>query len=258
MPESDVTPPADLFAAYALHALPAEEESAVEEYLAAHPEAMNEVVLLKETAAMLPYGVPPLTPNPQLRVRLMADVYREALADVEERPQAAKPTSLDLARDRARARQRRDIVWPFAAVILLVLALGFGGWAAALNRDLTGKDRIIATQSSAIAAAGTTKPIVGTTPNVPARGEVLRLANDQAAVLTISGLPSLENGKVYEVWFVAGATPVGAGLFSPNPDGSWSGLVRGDVTNAQAIAITVEPSGGSPAPTGDIVAKGTL
>ena len=117
---------------------------------------------------------------------------------------------------------------------------------------------MIATQSSAIAAAGTTKPLSATSANVPARGEVLRLANNQAAVLTISGLPTLSNGKVYEVWFIAGATPVGAGLFSPNPDGSWSGLVHGDVTSAQAIAISVEPSGGSPAPTGDIVAKGSL
>ena len=257
IPETDAAPPSDSFAAYALHALPAAERAMVEEYLAAHPDAMNDVVMLKEAAAMLPYSVPPLTPSPQLRVRLMADVYQEALADmtgVEERPRAATPVSLDSAR----ARRQRGIIWPFAAVILLVLTIGFGGWAAALSRDLSGKDRVIATQSSAIAASGTAKPIAGTTANASTRGELLRLANDQAAVLTISGLPPLANGNVYEVWFVAGNTPVSAGLFSPNPDGSWSGLVRGDVTNAQAIAISVEPPGGSAAPTGDIVAKGSL
>jgi anti-sigma-K factor RskA len=253
-PETNETQPSDLFAAYALHALAPDEEAAVEEYLALHPDAMREVTLLKEAAAMLPYSVPPITPSPQLRTRLMADVYQEALADMEQRPHTAEPVSLD----RARARRQRGIIWPFAAVILLVLTIGFGGWAATLNRDLTGKDRVIATQSSAIAAAGTAKPIAATTPNAPTRGELLRLASDQSAVLTISGLPPLASGKVYEVWFVAGNTPVAAGLFSPNADGSWSGLVRGDVTNAQAIAISVEPSGGSSAPTGAIVAKGTL
>lgn len=251
---TDATHPSDLFAAHALHALSPEEEAIVEEYLAAHPDAVNDVVTLKEAAAMLPYSVPSLTPNPQLRVRLMATVYQEALAETGARPRDATPISLASAR----ARRQPGIVWPFAAVILLVLSIGFGGWAAAASRDLTGKDRVIATQSSEIAAAGMTKPITGTTPNVATRGELLRLASDQAAVLTISGLPSLANGNVYEVWFVAGAAPVGAGLFSPNPDGSWSGLVHGDVTNAQAIAISVEPSGGSPAPTGAIVAKGTL
>ena len=253
LPETNETHPSDLFAAYALHALTPEEEATVEEYLALHPDAMNDVTPLKEAAAMLPYSVPPSTPSPRLRTRLMADVYQEALAEMDKRPRAVEPLPLDDARAR-----RRGIIWPFAAAIFLVLTLGFGGWAAALNRDLTGKDRVIATQSSAIAAAGTTKPIAGTTPNGPTRGELLRLANDQAAVLTISGLPSLASGKVYEVWFVAGNAPVAAGLFSPNADGSWSGLVHGDVTNAQAIAISVEPSGGSPAPTGDIVAKGTL
>ncbi|MDQ6832910.1 MAG: anti-sigma factor [Chloroflexota bacterium] len=254
MSATDATHPSDLFAAYALHALAPGEEATVEQYLAAHPDAVNDMVMLKEAAAMLPYNVPSLVPNPQLRVRLMATVYQEALAEIGERPRNARPLSLDSAR----VRRQPSVVWPFAAVILLVLSIGFGGWAAALSRDLTGKDRVIATQSNAIAVAGTIKPIISTTPNVATRGELLRLSNDQAAVLTMSGLPSLANGKVYEIWFVAGAAPVGVGLFAPNPDGSWSGLVHGDVTNAQAIAISVEPSGGSPTPTGTIIAKGTL
>lgn len=253
MPASDEAIPS-LFAAYALHALSPEETAAVEEYLAAHADAADDVAQLEEAAAMLPYSVPPVTPSPQLRLRLMADVYREALGEGGEQPPAAPPVPID----RARARRRGGMAWPIAAVILLALTLGFGGWAASLHRDLGGKERVIATQSSAIAAAGTTKPLSATSANVPARGEVLRLPNNQAAVLTISGLPALTDGKVYEVWFIADAAPVGAGLFSPNPDGSWSGLVRGDVTRAQAIAISIEPPGGSPAPTGDIVAKGAL
>lgn len=252
-PDTDETP-ADLFAAYALHALSPEESAAVEEYLAAHADAADDVARLREAAAMLPYSLPPVTPSPQLRLRLMADVYREALTEVGEQP---PPVAPPIPIGRARAR-RGGMIWPVAAVILLALTLGFGGWAIALNRDLGGKERVIATQGSKIAAAGTSKPLSATTAGVPARGEVLRLANDQAAVLTISGLPPLTDGKVYEVWFIAGATPVGAGLFSPNADGSWSGLVRGDVARAQAIAISVEPPGGSPAPTGDIVAKGSL
>ncbi|MCA1668274.1 MAG: anti-sigma factor [Thermomicrobia bacterium] len=253
-PETETAHPATLLAAYALHALSPAEEAAVEEYLAAHPDAANEMMMLKEAAAMLPYSVPPITPSPQLRVRLMADIYQEALADAGERPRATPPLSLDAAR----ARRQRGMVWPFAAVILLVLTIGFGGWAAALNGDVAGKNRVIATQRSAIAAADTPLPVMGTAPNASTRGELLRLANDQAAVLTIAGLPPLASGQVYEVWFVAGAAPVGAGLFTPNPDGSWSGLVHGDVTNAQAIAISVEPSGGSVAPTGTVIAKGTL
>ncbi len=253
LPDADETP-ATLLAGYALHALSPGETAAVEEYLATHSDAANDVALLKETAAMLPSTLPPMTPSPQLRLRLMADVYREALAEAGDQSPAPQPIPIE----RARTRRNSGVIWPFAAVILLILSLGFGSWAVTLNRDLGARDHVIATQSSAIAAAGTTRPLSATSANVPARGEVLRLANNQAAVLTIAGLPALTNGKVYEVWFIAGATPVGAGLFSPNPDGTWSGLLHGDVTNAQAVAISVEPSGGSPAPTGDVVAKGSL
>jgi anti-sigma-K factor RskA len=249
MPEMDDVHPSGLFAAYALHALSAEETATVEEYLATHPDAAREVAVLKEAAAMLPYSVPPITPSPQLRLRVMADVYREALAESDEQPhlRVERPVPIE----RARAWRGGGMIWPFAAVILLVLSIGFGGWAVVLNRDLNQKEQTIT-------AAGTAKPLVATTPGVPARGELLRLASNQAAVLTISGLPPLTGGKVYQVWFIAGTTPVAAGLFSPNTDGSWSGLVRGDVTSAQAIAISIEPPGGSAAPTGDIVVKGSL
>ena len=242
--------PDELLAAYALHALAPEEILAVEAYLATHPEAVDEVTVLKEAVAMLPYGVPSQAPSPGLRLRLMARVYQEALEERGERPRAQQPVPI--------RRARAGLLWPFAAAILLFLTVGFGGWATALHRDVSQKDQVIATQRSAIGQAGVTSPLVGTAPNATTRGEVLKLANTQAAVLTITGLPPLANGKVYEVWFIAGTTPVGAGLFSPNADGSWSGLVRGDVITAQAIAITIEPFGGSITPTGAIVAEGSL
>jgi anti-sigma-K factor RskA len=236
-----------LFGAYALDALPDEDMAAVEAYLAAHPDAEGEVAMLKDAAAMLPYSVTAATPDPRVRLRLMAQVYQEALAETGRAAPAPTPI-----------RQRpRDLIWPIAAAILLVCTLGLGGWAAALRHDVHRKDAEIAAQQTTAASAFSTSPVQGTQPGAPTRGEVLKLGGTQA-VLTISGLPPLASGKVYQVWFIAANTPVGAGIFSPNPDGSWSGIVHGDISTAQAIAISVEPSGGSPAPTGDIVAKGSL
>ncbi len=252
VPEMDAEHLPDLFAGYVLHALSAEETAAVDAYLAAHPEAMGEIAALEEAAAMLPYSVPPAAPSPRLRLRLMAGVYQDALAEEGERADARRPVALP------RARERRGLLWPVAAVILLVLTVGLGGWIAALSGDVRAQQRVIATQQSAIASAGTTAPVVGTAPNAAAKGELLRLASTNAAVLTISGLPPLASGRVYEVWFIAGSAPVAAGVFSPYPDGSWSGLVRGDLSAARAIAISIEPAGGSVAPTGDIVAEGSL
>ena len=41
--------------------------------------------MLQEAVAMLPYGLPSETPSPQLRLRLMAEVYQDALTELAER-----------------------------------------------------------------------------------------------------------------------------------------------------------------------------
>jgi anti-sigma-K factor RskA len=239
-----------LFGAYALGALPAEDMAAVEAYLAAHPEAEAEVAMLTDAAAMLPYSVDAATPDPRVRMRLMAQVYQEALAETEGGQQSAPaPTPI---------RQRpRGLIWPIAAAILLLFTVGFGGWAVSLRHDLSQRDATVAAQQTTVASTFSTSPVQGTAPG-PMRGEVTKLGDSQTAVLTVSDMPPLASDKVYQVWFINGNTPTGAGLFSPNPDGSWSGLVHGDVNGAQKIAISIEPLGGSLTPTGAIVAQGSL
>lgn len=247
----DAADPAALLEAYALHALPPEDAARVAAYLAAHPDAARAVAELEEVAAMLPYSVEPVTPDPALRLRLMATVYQEAL-DEARPPARPAPTPL---RPRARAGGAR--FWPVAAAILLLFTVGFGGWNVALRRDVRETERALATERAA-ATTLDTRAVQGTTPGAPTRGEVIKFGSAERAMLTITGLPPLAAGKTYQVWFISGNTPTGAGLFTPNPDGSWSGLVTGNLADAQAIAISIEPSGGSPAPTGDIVAKGSL
>jgi anti-sigma-K factor RskA len=237
-----------LFGAYALDALPEEDVAAVEEYLAAHPEAEQEVAMLKDAAATLPYSVDAATPDPQVRLRLMAQIYQEALTEAEHKPAAPTPI---------RPRPR-GFLWPIAAAILLLFTVGFGAWAASLQHDLHQRDATVAAQQTTVASAFSSSPVQSTTPGTSIHGEVITFGSPQTAVLTVSDMPPLASGKVYQVWFIAGTTPTGAGTFSPNPDGSWSGLVHGNVNDSQGIAISIEPTGGSVAPTGAIVAQGTL
>ena len=50
-----------------------------------------------------------------------------------------------------------------------------------------------------------------------------------------------------------GQTPVGAGLLRPGADGAVEAVFtpRRRLANAVAFAVTIEPDGGVPAPTGD-------
>ena len=84
----------------------------------------------------------------------------------------------------------------------------------------------------------------------PPRGNVF--VNDRLGVLLIAGsLPRLASGKTFEMWVIPkGGAPRPAGLFQSN-DGSAMYLLSGpvDIASLGAVAVSVEPEQGSPAPT---------
>ena len=73
-----------------------------------------------------------------------------------------------------------------------------------------------------------------------------------AILFTARDLPALPADRVYQLWAVAGGQAISAGTFVPDPRGR-SQLVA-DVpaltVRPEALAVTVEPEGGVPAPTG--------
>ncbi|MGB9337141.1 MAG: anti-sigma factor, partial [Candidatus Acidiferrales bacterium] len=59
-------------------------------------------------------------------------------------------------------------------------------------------------------------------------------------------------GKIYEMWIIPkGGSPLPAGLFQSQSDGTAMYLRKGavDVASTGAIAVTLEPEAGSQAPT---------
>ncbi|MEE4545802.1 anti-sigma factor [Streptomyces sp. V4-01] len=74
----------------------------------------------------------------------------------------------------------------------------------------------------------------------------------KAAVL-YHDLPRLPDARVYQLWFSHDGTMVPAGLVAPGStagSGSGSVLLAGTTAGADAVGVTAEPHGGSPAPTG--------
>lgn len=72
--------------------------------------------------------------------------------------------------------------------------------------------------------------------------------------LYVTGLPTPPPGKTYELWTISGATPKPAGTFDVDSRG---GAVRAvapaEDGPVKVFAITLEPEGGVPAPTGPMV-----
>jgi anti-sigma-K factor RskA len=65
------------------------------------------------------------------------------------------------------------------------------------------------------------------------------------AVLVATGLPAVDDGKTFELWFVRGDEPISAGTFDA-ADGEATAQLAGEMQAGDAVAITVEQRGGSP------------
>ena len=74
------------------------------------------------------------------------------------------------------------------------------------------------------------------------------------------GLPRLDVAHQYQLWLIRGTERRSGGVFSVDEDGYGNLLlnVPKDFKGFTSIGISVEPSGGSPAPTGARVAGGNL
>ena len=70
-----------------------------------------------------------------------------------------------------------------------------------------------------------------------------------SSALIVTGLPMLASDKTYELWYIGFDGPRAAGTFSARSDGTAWRVLDGDMKNGDIIGVTVEPSGGSPAPT---------
>ncbi|HEX7878002.1 MAG TPA: anti-sigma factor [Candidatus Eisenbacteria bacterium] len=95
----------------------------------------------------------------------------------------------------------------------------------------------------------------------PAPGALGKVLYDSAAgkgYLWVKHLPVDAEGKDYQLWAIQGGAPVSAGVFSVTADGS-ALIPLADVrpdTRVAAFAITLEPAGGLPAPSGPMVLLG--
>ena len=91
----------------------------------------------------------------------------------------------------------------------------------------------------------------GTGPNPEALGRVVWHEATGGHVF-VANLPAPPPGKTYELWTIAGGTPRPAGTFGTDASGKGTHAVA-PAGKVDVFAVTLEPAGGVPAPTGPIV-----
>lgn len=102
--------------------------------------------------------------------------------------------------------------------------------------------------------------LAGLAPAPAAVARVVWNPGTREAVLLAAGLQPAPEGKVYEAWVIAGGAPVPAGTFQV--DASGKAVLRlptvDETRTVKTFAVTIEPAGGTPAPTGPMVLAGAV
>lgn len=256
----------ELLPAYALGALDGEELRELEAHLAAGcAECRQQLRLWQGDLEELAASLPPVAPSDTTRQRVLK----------------LTGSRVPSAPVRPRSGLQRWAVLAAAASLLIAL---WSGWRQArmgeelerlsgerdrLARQMEGMDQQLAAarseaQRMAEALAIITAPggqavqLAGLDPSPGASGRTFLDRRNGRAVFYARNLPALQPDRTYQLWWIEDGKPVSAGTFGVDEAGT--GTVRVErlapTGEIQAWAVTVEPAGGVPQPTGAMVLKG--
>jgi anti-sigma-K factor RskA len=212
----------ETLSAYSLDALPADEAASVTEHLRGcrrHDVALGE---FRAVVARLPLVAEEREPPAGLRERVLGAL------DVEESRQAPGSAGRPLA-------FRPGVAYAAAAVLVLALA-GFLAWGLVTQFGAEGD------QAQVVAAF-----------EGEGSGQVVYLEDEHTGTVELE-LPGLSPGQSYQAWAIFESGPASLGVIEDPADFSF----EHDLTGATAVAVSVEPEGGSEQPTSEPLAVATL
>ncbi len=226
----------ELAGAYALGALPADTLRQVEEHLV-DCSAHKDIADLRSLATGLAWVAAEKEPPPALKVRLMDAIRREAPGSPEQPPSEEAGSWL--------SRWLTPAFRPYAlAAVLAIAVAALIGWNVYLQTsDGEGQD---VTFVRTLGDGGA------------AQGRVLYLQEERVAVITVEDLAPLPADQTYQVWAISDGTATGIGLFNTSVNGEASTAIQFDLSGVEVVAITVEPTGGSPQPTTEPVLRAEI
>lgn len=229
-------------AGYVLGSLDAAERREFESHLAGCSECAAEVAALRPITTALAAAVPQVTPRAEVRDRVLGHLAMTPEPRMKDRAANVR-------------RPSTAMTWlPLAAAI--AIAIGAGVYAMRLQRqvgELQARfDQAQATTAVLAAPDLARIDLQGQAVAPDARARAL-WSRSRGLVFTAANLPPAPPGKAYQVWVVTAQMPISAGLLPTDATGGGAQyyFTPPDIAPPVAVAVTLEPSGGVSAPTGD-------
>ena len=245
-----------LVGAYAVDAIDEQERSDFELHLAECPECQAEVASLQEAATQLALmsetappssmresvlaGIKMVRPLPPLEAQSRGPVASGPVGGSSSTADAPTRADSTVVQFRPRRRVTAWLASAAAAAVLLVGGIAWSPW------DNNGGGNVSATEQVLEAKdAQRYEKVIG-----GAKATIVRSASLGKAVIIADHMPAAPDGKDFQLWFdQPNRGMVSAGVMPHGSADTVTVLLDGDAATATGAGITMEPAGGSSAPT---------
>ena len=282
---------AELLPEAALDALSPDDQAGVVAHATGCPECGPTLIALRDALAQLAFAAPPVTVDAVSRARVRTRLLARARADLsvadgsqpaaasDGPPASGSPWPPPRAIAGGAGQTRRS--WAASPVLGwgLAIAAGIIGVIAVQHRATLDGEQFTAERTTLLARVQALRD------SVEARDAFVRAVTgkqvstmqltssavrapwawmfwDHAAnrwTLVARDLPAPAAGKTYQLWLVTPHAKISAGTFNPQPDGGAEVQATYPLAadSLRAIAVTEEPAGGVPQPTGALIIAAT-
>jgi anti-sigma-K factor RskA len=246
----------------ALGALEGEERQAIETHVASCVDCARKLAEARGRVALLSLAAPPIAPSSAVKQRLLAQIRGAAEPSVAARPAPHSAPS-------AFGRWWNAILIP-AGVALVVLTIFLWHENRALDRQLDALHASMSQQQHELHEAtevadlmtsqSTITVPLARQPGMP-MGSAHVMYNAKMGMLMCDGqIAPAPADKAYQLWVIpANGKPISAGVFKDSSGQRMMMMAKvPEGIDAKSFAITLEPAGGMPHPTGPVVLMGSV
>jgi anti-sigma-K factor RskA len=264
--------------AYVLNALSPSETQEFETHLAESETTRNEVTEMSDTAVLLGLAVTPVQPSSALKANLMAQIASmpqlpRDVAPIRTLPQPrstatvapvasentpvemsateSAPQALSGTSAKAQARWfNRPLIALTSVAAAVALIIGAGAVTTLMGNNVGVEQQ----QADALAAITSAEDMQRTAAEVSTGGTATLVWSEElgSSAMIVDGVAELPEGSTYELWYIdAAGTATPAGLFNVSDSDRTLAVLEGKMDAGDTVGVTVEPEGGSSAPTTD-------